>query len=97
MANSKNVIIFLEKKKANHYQEIGFSILVAILCAMLEFTIEKISKFYIIYMNQTLIAIKINFTPKKTQIYMYVWTPPPTPNKVFLLWQSSWDHFIAPV
>ena len=36
----------------------------AILNAMLESTVKKISKLYIIYKKQTLIAIKTNFTHK---------------------------------
>ena len=49
-----------------------FSILAAILDAMHEYTVEKISKLYIIYKKQTLIAIKTNFTHKKSQRYIYV-------------------------
>ena len=40
-ANSKNVIIFWKKKTS---KQKGFSIWAAILDAMLEFTVEKISK-----------------------------------------------------
>ena len=44
----------------------------AILDAMLESTVKKISKLYIIYKKQTLIAIKTNFTHKNLKdIFMY--------------------------
>ena len=44
----------------------------AILDAMLESTGKKISKLYIIYKKQTLIAIKTNFTHKNLKdIFMY--------------------------
>ena len=44
----------------------------AILDATLESTVKKISKLYIIYKKQTLIAIKTNFTHKNLKdIFMY--------------------------
>ena len=44
----------------------------AILDAMLEFTVEKISKLHIIYEKQTFIAFKTNLTHKNLKdIFMY--------------------------
>ena len=44
--------------------------------AMLESTVKKISKLYIIYKKQTLIAIKTNFTHKNLKvIFMYEKNP----------------------
>ena len=49
-----------------------FSNSAAILDVMHEYTVEKISKLYIIYKKQTLIAIKTNFTHKNLKdIFMY--------------------------
>ena len=65
-----------------------FSILAAILDTMLESTVEKISKLYIIYKKQILIAIKANLTHKNLKdMFMY---EKRTNNKLFLLWQPSW-------